>query len=117
MNRRQFLKGLLATLAATAIARNGVWQPEPERVVFDMGPAVAKLRSRIAGVGRDSPLVVDNLAIWVNGEWIGFGHELAPVSFAVSKSAYESSETLRNWLYGFHDACVDVYFVPLPEGE
>ena len=42
MNRRQFLKGLLATFATTAVARNGVLQPDPERKWWDMGRAWEK---------------------------------------------------------------------------
>lgn len=41
LTRRDFLKGLLTTIAATAIARNGVLRPSeeleaPERTIFDM---------------------------------------------------------------------------------
>jgi len=46
MDRRQFLKGLLATVAAAAVTRNGILQPEPERTIFDMGPALAKYRAQ-----------------------------------------------------------------------
>ena len=41
LNRRQFLAGLLSTVAAAAITRNGVLRPaqevaQPKRRIFDM---------------------------------------------------------------------------------
>ena len=77
MNRRQFLKGLLATLATGAVMKGGIWQPEPERTVFDMGDAVAKLRNRPLIVGWDSEpcprLRGEVFVAFGKGEWVYLG--------------------------------------------
>lgn len=116
MDRRQFLRGLLATLAATAIPHNGVLQPGPGRRIFDMGPAIAKLRPVMA-MGRGSPLVGSNLAIWVDGEWIGFGSIGTAAMGSMSRAAYEASDGLRKWFNGLHEIVLQIDYMKVHLGD
>ena len=120
MDRRQFLKGLLATLAATAVLRDGVLQPDPERRVFDMGDGWAAWRMKhLAGTDHKWEWTMAfPEGLWIE-DWTGFDDRVKALNDVV-RSAHSASAAFAELVRGiermpeFLEATYRISIDPLP---